>query len=147
MPSPPPLRRADQRIIAVNVKALGDPLTLPAVMFDDVVEMEPPYVIVPAGDHVDVYIVDIGHAVVLPDRRVHLDNTLQPPPMTDASRTLLVVSGAAAYVAMGVSSIRAHRAGIEHPSVCVLPDAATDSDIRTVIAIHVLALYKRLHSA
>lgn len=147
LPSPPVLRRADQRIVPVNVKVLGDQQTLPAVLFADVVPMQCPYVLVPAGEQVDVFIADIGHAVLLPDGRVHLDNTLEPPPVSDASRTLLVVSGPAAYHAMSVSAVLAQREGIEHPSVCVLPDAASEGDIRTLIAIHVLALYKRLHSA
>lgn len=147
LPSPSPLRRADQRIVPVPVEVLGDPSTLVAVLFNAPVTMDAPYVIVPASERPEIYVADIGHASVLPDGQVHLDNTLQPPPVSDAHRTLLVVSGAAAYLAMGISSMRALREGVVHPSVCVLPEGATEREIRTLIAINVLSLYKRLHSA
>lgn len=146
LPSPSPLRRADQRIVPVPVEVLGDPSTLVAVLFNAPVTMDAPYVIVPASESPEIYVADIGHANVLPDGRVHLDNTLQPPPVSDSARTLLVVTGPAAYLAMGVSAMLAQRGGVVHPSVCVLPDGATEREIRTLIAINVLALYKRLHN-
>ena len=147
LPSPPVLRRADQRLVCVPVEVLGDPSTLVAVLFNAPVTMDAPYVIVPASERPEIYVADIGHAILLPDGRVHLDNTLQPPPVSDACRTLLVVTGPAAYAAMGVSAVLALREGVVHPSVCVLPEGATEREIRTLIAINVLSLYKRLHSA
>lgn len=147
LPDPPTLQRADERIVRIDVRVLGDSLSLAAVVLADLIPMASPYVLAPAeGEHADVYVADIGHATLDQQGRVRLSNTLEPPPLEDSSRTLLLVSGPAAYHAMGVSAWLAQREGVEHPSVCVLPDRATDADMRTLIAIHVLALYKRLHS-
>lgn len=147
LPSPPVLRRADQRIVPINVKVLGDSLSFAADLFSDVVPMASPYVLVPAGEQVDVFVADIGHAKIDGNGYVYLDNTLEPPPISDSGRTLLVVSGPAAYHAMGVSFAMAMCEGVEHPSVCVIPEAMSDNDTRTLVALHTLALYKRLHSA
>lgn len=148
LPSPPPLRRASERVVQILVYIHDREDGYVRRLFSEPVPVDNRYIIVSvgAGDKRDhLFMADIGVAKI-GDKGVYLDHMLEPPGYHESNRSLLVVSGPAVYMAMGYSSSLARLEDMEHPSVCVLPDALPEEHARTIIAIHLLALYRRLHS-